>query len=156
FRWRRCSWAENNRAMPPPARASIPRLHDLIAARREATSPDMNEDAMHDISAGPTAKPADHPPALAGRIGVLLVNLGTPDGTSYWPMRRYLKEFLSDRRVIEASRLFWWPLLNLVILTTRPSRSGAKYASIWDREKNASPLLVITQAQTEKLRAMLA
>src|SRR4051794_1213562 len=111
---------------------------------------------MHDTTAGPNAKPADHPPLRTGRIGVLLVNLGTPDGTSYWPMRRYLREFLSDRRVIEVSRLLWWPLLNLIILTTRPSKSGAKYASIWDREQDASPLLVITRAQAEKWAALLA
>ena len=107
-------------------------------------------------SASTTAKPADHPGPVSGRIGVLLVNLGTPDATGYWPMRRYLKEFLSDRRVIEVPRLLWWPLLNLIILTTRPSKSGAKYASIWDKAENASPLLVITRRQTEKLRLALA
>ena len=89
-------------------------------------------------------------------VGVLLINLGTPEGTGYWPMRRYLKEFLSDRRVIEVPRLLWWPLLNFIILSTRPSKSGAKYASIWDRSENASPLLVITRRQTEKLRLALA
>ena len=103
-----------------------------------------------------TAKPSDHPGPASGRIGVLLVNLGTPDGTTYWPMRRYLKEFLSDRRVIEVPRLLWWPLLNLIILTTRPTKSGAKYASIWDKAENASPLLVITRRQTDKLRAAMA
>jgi len=107
-------------------------------------------------SASTAAKPADHPGPVSGRIGVLLVNLGTPDATGYWPMRRYLKEFLSDRRVIEVPRLLWWPLLNLIILTTRPSKSGAKYASIWDKTENASPLLVITRRQTEKLRLALA
>ena len=61
----------------------------------------------------------------SGRIGVLLMNLGTPEATDYWSMRRYLKEFLSDRRVIETSRLIWWPLLNGVILTTRPGGKGA-------------------------------
>src|SRR3954464_12384502 len=55
-------------------------------------------------------------PRPQGRIGVLLINLGTPDGTSYWPMRRYLKEFLSDRRVIETNRLLWWLILNFVVL----------------------------------------
>jgi ferrochelatase len=101
-------------------------------------------------------RPPDHPAAISGRIGVLLVNLGTPDATSYWPMRRYLKEFLSDRRVIELPRLVWWPILNLAILTTRPSKSGAKYAAIWDRDRNQSPLLVITRAQTAKLAGDLA
>ena len=61
------------------------------------------------------------------KTGVLLVNLGTPDATDYWSMRRYLKEFLSDRRVIETSRWLWWPLLNLVILSTRPQRKGRDY-----------------------------
>ncbi|WP_454811697.1 ferrochelatase [Labrys neptuniae] len=100
--------------------------------------------------------PADHPVGVGGRIGVLLVNLGTPDAPTYWPMRRYLKEFLSDRRVIEVSRLLWWPLLNGIILTTRPGKSGAKYASIWDKTENASPLLVITRRQTEKLAETFA
>jgi ferrochelatase len=106
--------------------------------------------SLHPAGAFPV--PPDHPsPAASGRIGVLLVNLGTPDAPTYWPMRRYLKEFLSDRRVIEVSRLLWWPLLNGIILTTRPGKSGAKYASVWDKAENASPLLVITRRQTGKL-----
>ncbi|HEY0292126.1 MAG TPA: ferrochelatase [Hansschlegelia sp.] len=100
--------------------------------------------------------PADHPPVKAGRIGVLLVNLGTPDGTDYWSMRRYLKEFLSDRRVIETPRLIWWPLLNGIILTTRPGRKGRDYASIWNRERDESPLKTITRSQSEKLAASVA
>ncbi|PZQ19160.1 MAG: ferrochelatase [Ancylobacter novellus] len=100
--------------------------------------------------------PAGHPPVRHGRVGVLLVNLGTPDGTDYWSMRRYLKEFLSDRRVIETSRLIWWPLLNFVILTTRPGRKGKDYASIWNRERDESPLRTITRSQAEKLAACLA
>ena len=60
--------------------------------------------------------PADHPSVPVPRVGVLLANLGTPDATDYWSMRRYLKEFLSDRRVIETPRLIWWPILNLIIL----------------------------------------
>ncbi len=85
------------------------------------------------------------------RIGVLLVNLGTPEATDYLSMRRYLKEFLSDRRVVETSRLIWWPILNLIILTQRPSRSGKAYQSIWNRERNESPLKTISRAQAEKL-----
>jgi protoporphyrin/coproporphyrin ferrochelatase len=100
--------------------------------------------------------PVDHPPVRAGRVGVLLVNLGTPDGTDYWSMRRYLKEFLSDRRVIETPRLIWWPLLNLVILSTRPGRKGKDYASIWNRERDESPLRTITRSQSEKLAAAIA
>jgi ferrochelatase len=71
-------------------------------------------------------------------------------------MRRYLKEFLSDERVIDVNRLLWKPLLNLVILTTRPSRSGKAYAAIWNRERDESPLRTITRSQSEKLAAMLA
>jgi len=100
--------------------------------------------------------PIDHPPVKVGRIGVLLVNLGTPDGTDYWSMRRYLREFLSDRRVIETPRIIWWPLLNGIILTTRPGRKGKDYASIWNRERDESPLRTITRSQAEKLAASLA
>lgn len=102
------------------------------------------------------ARPSGHPPVKFGRVGVLLVNLGTPDATDYWSMRRYLKEFLSDRRVIETSRLIWWPLLNGIILTTRPGRKGKDYDSIWNRERNEGPLKTITRAQCEKLAARLA
>ena len=90
------------------------------------------------------------------KVGVLLVNLGTPDATDYWSMRRYLKEFLSDRRVIETSRLIWWPVLNLIILTTRPGRKGRDYASIWNRERNEGPLKTITRAQAERLAERIA
>jgi ferrochelatase len=90
-----------------------------------------------------------------GRIGVLLVNLGTPDATDYWSMRRYLKEFLSDRRVIEENRIKWWLALNLVILSIRPARKGRDYDKIWNRERNESPLKTITRAQSDKLADML-
>jgi ferrochelatase len=90
-------------------------------------------------------------PAAGGRIGVLLVNLGTPDATSYWAMRRYLKEFLSDRRVIEENRLKWWFVLNFIILTVRPSRKGRDYDKIWNKDRNESPLKTITRSQSDKL-----
>jgi ferrochelatase len=92
----------------------------------------------------------------AGRIGVLLVNLGTPDGTTYRPMRRYLKEFLSDPRVIEANRILWWLILNLVVLVKRPTASGAKYRSIWNEKLDESPLRTITRSQAEKVAAEFA
>src|SRR6188508_44120 len=94
-------------------------------------------------------------PADSRRIGVLLVNLGTPDATDYWSMRRYLKEFLSDRRVIEENRLKWWLVLNLIILSVRPGRKGRDYDKIWNRERDESPLRTITRAQAEKLSRML-
>ncbi|MGE3875482.1 MAG: ferrochelatase [Parvibaculaceae bacterium] len=90
-----------------------------------------------------------------GRIGVLVVNLGTPEATSYLPMRRYLKEFLSDRRVVETNPVLWWFILNGIILTTRPRRSGHAYEKIWNRERNESPLKTITRAQAEKLASEL-
>jgi protoporphyrin/coproporphyrin ferrochelatase len=93
--------------------------------------------------------------AGGGRIGVLLVNLGTPDATDYWSMRRYLKEFLSDRRVIEENRLKWWLVLNFIILTVRPGRKGRDYDKIWNKERNESPLKTITRSQADKLEGML-
>ena len=99
--------------------------------------------------------PHDHPAVLPRRIGVLLVNLGTPDATDYWSMRRYLKEFLSDRRVIEENRIKWWLLLNLIILTVRPGRKGRDYDKIWNRAHNESPLKTITRSQSDKLEEML-
>ena len=95
--------------------------------------------------------PADHPAVIGGKIGVLIMNLGTPEGTSYWPMRRYLKEFLSDPRVIEANRALWWVILNMIILTFRPTKSGHAYEQIWNHEKGESPLKTITRSQAEKL-----
>jgi ferrochelatase len=94
-------------------------------------------------------------PATSGRIGVLLVNLGTPDATGYWSMRRYLKEFLSDRRVIEENRLKWWLILNFIILTVRPGRKGRDYAKIWNKERDESPLKTITRSQSDKLDEIL-
>jgi ferrochelatase len=100
--------------------------------------------------------PSNHPPVKTPKIGVVLLNLGTPDGTDYWNVRRYLKEFLSDPRVIETPKWLWWPILNLAILSFRPQKSGHAYAQIWDKEKNESPLRVITRNQTEALAARLA
>jgi len=102
------------------------------------------------MSSAPNASSA------AEKIGVLLLNLGTPDATDYWSVRRYLREFLSDRRVIETNRLVWWPILNLAILSFRPQKSGHAYAQIWDKERDESPLRVITRAQAEKLAERFA
>lgn len=100
--------------------------------------------------------PPGHPAIPSRRLGVLLVNLGTPDATDYWSMRRYLKEFLSDRRVIEENRIKWWLVLNLIILTFRPGRKGRDYDKIWNRERDESFLKTITRAQSDKLGAELA
>jgi ferrochelatase len=103
-----------------------------------------------------THLPPNHPKIPSRRIGVLLVNLGTPDATDYWSMRRYLKEFLSDRRVIEENRIKWWLVLNVIILTFRPARKGRDYDKIWNRERNESFLKTITRSQSDKLGATLA
>jgi ferrochelatase len=100
-------------------------------------------------------RPSGHPNVNRGKIGVLLMNLGTPEATSYWPMRRYLKEFLSDPRVIETNRVLWWFILNGVILTFRPQKSGKAYEKIWNKALNESPLKTITRGQSEKLREAL-
>ena len=95
--------------------------------------------------------PEDHPKILKQKIGVIIGNLGTPDATDYWSMRRYLKEFLSDRRVIDYSPWVWKPILNLILLR-RPFSSGEAYKEIWNIEENESPLLTITKAQAHKLK----
>ncbi len=100
--------------------------------------------------------PADHPRVRAAKVGVLLANLGTPDNYDYWSMRRYLNEFLSDKRVIDYPAWKWQPLLQLVILSKRPFTSGANYKSIWNHDKGESPLMTITKAQTAAVAAALA
>jgi ferrochelatase len=100
--------------------------------------------------------PKDHPTVPQQKIGVLLLNLGTPDATDYWSVRRYLKEFLSDPRVIETPKWKWWPILNLVILSFRPQKAGHAYDMVWDKERNESPLRVITRAQSEALAERMA
>ncbi len=99
--------------------------------------------------------PPDHPPVAFGRIGVLLVNLGTPDSAETGPVRRYLAEFLSDRRVVELPPILWQPLLRGFVLLTRPKRTAANYARVWDAAANDSPLRVITAAQAAALTADL-
>jgi ferrochelatase len=114
----------------------------------------MNE-ALPIAEVTATAVPADPAPAAAGRIGVLLVNLGTPEAADAPAVRRYLKEFLTDPRVIENQGLVWNLVLNGIILPIRPRRKARDYAKIWNREKNESPLKTITRAQAEKLSAAL-
>ncbi len=107
------------------------------------------------VAATPAHAPADHPKVKPARVGILIANLGTPDGYDYWSMRRYLSEFLSDKRVVDYSAWLWQPLLQLVILSKRPFSSGANYKSIWNHELNESPLLTITKAQTAKIRGQM-
>tara|TARA_B100001248_G_scaffold150837_1_gene113282 strand:- start:564 stop:1556 length:993 start_codon:yes stop_codon:yes gene_type:complete len=94
----------------------------------------------------------DHPKINFGKKGILLINLGTPDSTSWWDIRKYLKEFLSDKRVIEVNPFIWQIILNLFILTFRPSKTAHAYKKIWRKETNESPLLYYTRTQAEKLK----
>ena len=114
---------------------------------------------MTDVSAGTgrlAHAAADHPTVKQAKIGVLLANLGTPDGYDYWSMRRYLNEFLSDKRVVDLPDWKWQPILQGIILTVRPSKSGANYKSIWNHDLNESPLLTITKDQTRKIAESVA
>ena len=106
----------------------------------------------------PAHAPAGHPALPPDRIGVLLLNLGTPDGTDYASMRRYLREFLWDRRVIEPPprRWVWWLILHAIILIKRPFTSGAEYRRIWNRERDESPLLTLTREQARAVTRILA
>ena len=93
----------------------------------------------------------DHPSIKFGKTGVLIVNLGTPDSTSWFDIRKYLKEFLSDRRVIEVNPIIWQIILNLFILTFRPSKTAKAYKEIWMKKENIPPLLYYTKKQAEYL-----
>jgi ferrochelatase len=94
-------------------------------------------------------RPAGHPPARVGRVGVLLVNLGSPDAPDVPSVRRFLGEFLSDKRVIEIPQFIWKPVLNLLILNIRPRTTAANYAKVWTPD--GSPITAITRAQAEAL-----
>lgn len=106
---------------------------------------------MTDSGASSMTLPPDHPPVAAPRIGVLLVNLGTPDAPDAPSVRRYLAEFLSDRRVVEIPQILWQPILRGIILTTRPKKSAHAYSQVWTDE--GSPLAAITRAQSQALQA---
>ena len=97
----------------------------------------------------------NHPDIKFGKTGVLLINLGTPDSTNWWDIRKYLKEFLSDKRVIEVNPVLWQIILNLIILNFRPSKTAHAYKKIWLKETNESPLRYYTRNQAEKLQQEL-
>ncbi|TPP11977.1 ferrochelatase [Rhizobium glycinendophyticum] len=107
------------------------------------------------MTAMPAHWPSDHPPVNFGKVGVLLVNLGTPDGTDYKSMRRYLEEFLTDKRVIEWSRWFWYPILYGIVLNKRPQKVGKAYEEIWNKDLDESYLRTYTRSQAEKLAVAL-
>ena len=98
----------------------------------------------------------DHPKINYDKTGVLLVNLGTPDSTSWFDIRRYLKEFLSDKRVIEVNPILWKLILNLFILNFRPSKTAKAYKEIWMKDLNKSPLRFYTEMQAKKISQRIA
>ena len=98
----------------------------------------------------------NHPKISFGKTGILLVNLGTPDSTSWFDIRKYLKEFLSDRRVIELNPILWKIILNLFILNFRPSKTAKAYKEIWMKKENMSPLLYYTRKQTDKISKLIS
>ena len=98
----------------------------------------------------------NHPEVKFGKTGVLIINLGTPDSTSWFDIRKYLKEFLSDRRVIEVNPILWKIILNIFILNFRPSKTAKAYKEIWMKEENISPLLYYTRKQAQKISNTLS
>ena len=99
---------------------------------------------------------SNHPLVKFGKTGVLIINLGTPDSTGWFDIRKYLKEFLSDRRVIEVNPILWQFILNIFILNLRPSKTAKAYKEIWMKEENISPLLYYTKKQAEKLTSSIS
>jgi ferrochelatase len=110
---------------------------------------------LGDQSNGMAAATNGDTPARTGPVGVLLVNLGSPAATDPGSVRRYLRQFLSDPRVIEVSRPVWWILLNLFVLTTRPKKSAHAYEQVWNKQRNEAPLITITRSQAESLAARI-
>jgi ferrochelatase len=142
--------------MSPADKAMRGGMTPALSPRQESAMFDAKSRDEGAPAGRPTHAPADHPALKPAKVGVLLGNLGTPDNYDYWSMRRYLNEFLSDRRVIDYSPWIWQPLLQLVILSKRPFSSGANYKEIWNHAAGESPLMTITKAQTEKIRAEMA
>ena len=97
-----------------------------------------------------------HPEVKFGKTGALIINLGTPDSTNWLDIRKYLKEFLSDRRVIEVNPILWKIILNVIILNLRPSKTAKAYKEIWIKDKDMSPLLYYTQMQAQKVSSLIS
>ena len=103
----------------------------------------------------PASSPIPHPHNPTQKTGILITNVGTPDGTDYKSVRRYLAQFLKDPRIIEWPKWLWYPILYGIILNRRPQRSGENYARIWNHEANEAPLRSYTRQQAEKLNNLL-
>src|ERR1700761_4971695 len=139
--------AAKNAAAAPVAEAPAPAKDDKPEA--SAAPPDSSTRAVQDVAAPAELVPVEH------GIGVLVVNLGTPEAADRKAVRRYLKEFLTDRRVIEKDSLLWKLVLHGIILPLRSRWRARDYRKIWNHEKNESPFKTITRSQAEKLAGML-
>ena len=117
----------------------------------------MTIDPRLDLASAKAIGPltADHPPVRIGKVGVLLVNLGTPDAATPEALRRYLRQFLTDARVIEWPKALWYPILFGIVLRTRPKRVAKAYAEIWNNDRDESYLRTYTRSQAEKLQVAL-
>lgn len=115
----------------------------------------MNTSGHDEPISMPSVYPANHPAVSTGKVGVLLVNLGTPDATDYKSMRRYLREFLTDKRVIEWPRALWYPILFGIVLNTRPGKVGKAYDTIWNKDLDESYLRTYTRNQSDQLATAL-
>ncbi|MGF1456973.1 MAG: ferrochelatase [Alphaproteobacteria bacterium] len=109
--------------------------------------------AANTVSVGPL--PKGHPRVAPRKIGVMVINLGTPDSTGFWDVRRYLDEFLSDPRVVDLPRILWQPILKGIILNTRPQKTRKAYEKIWRKDTDESPLRYFTRVQAERLQERL-
>ena len=139
------------------ARQMLERRNPFHAQRSATGEMTMNlQPSANTFDTDTSHWPLDHPKIKTGRIGVLLINLGTPDGTDYKSMRRYLEEFLTDRRVIEWSRAYWYPILYGIVLNKRPQKVGKAYESIWNKDLDESFLRTYTREQSNKLADRIA
>lgn len=116
----------------------------------------MNSPMKTPLEAIPAHAPANHPPLPTAKIGVLLINLGTPDAAEAGAVKRYLAEFLSDRRIVDLPRAFWLPILHGVILNVRPAKTAAAYRAIWREESDESPLRYYTRKSADDLAQTLS
>jgi ferrochelatase len=132
----------------PKARQEQPRGCEKAAMNMNLSPDSFKTDRSH--------WPDGHPDVRVGRVGVLLINLGTPDATDYRSMRRYLEEFLTDKRVIEWPRALWYPILYGIVLNRRPQKVGKAYESIWNTERDESFLRTYTRAQSDQLAERLS
>ena len=130
-------------------------LSEASQPQNENQNGPMNQSVKTPLQAIPAHAPSDHPALPTAKIGVLLINLGTPDAADASAVKRYLAEFLSDRRIVDLPRALWLPILHGVILNVRPAKTAEAYRAIWREDTNESPLRYYTRRSAEKLAGPL-